>query len=109
MSTASIRIVVEVRVLNDHLQRLQERLGQVRRFMEAVNNIMNVISTVAWVSPSSAALLAKYRLLFRQIEEAMRIVEEYIQNITSVRDRFLGVEQQVQNRIEGLRTDVFGI
>jgi len=54
-------------------------------------------------------LLQKFLKLYRQIEEAFRIVDEYIHDLEVVLDQYQKIEQRLSDKAESLKTDIFGV
>ena len=103
------KITVDPDLIGRKVQSFQDRLGRLRRFMEAVERNVDLLATAAWASPSSGVLRQKYRLLQRQVAEAVNIVEDYIHKLNAVRTQYANTERQVEERMDALRTDVFGV
>jgi len=103
------RIVVDLNVVDKKIQSFIGKLQTLKKVMNAIDMTIKALSTVSWVSPASKALLAKYNLLLKQIQEAIRIVDEYIHDLMVVRTSYGNIEKALQDRVSGLRTDVFGV
>ena len=106
---AIAKIVVDLDVVDRKIQSFQSKLQTLKKVMETISNIMDALAAVAWVSPASAALLQKFRALYRQILEAIKIVEEYIHDLTVVRTQYGNIEKALEEKMGALRTDVFGV
>ena len=77
--------------------------------MARVREIMTALATVSWISPASAALQQKFLTFYKQLEEALKIVEEYIHDLEVVIEAYIKIEDRLTEVASGLRTDVFGI
>ena len=87
---------------NDHRQRLV-------KFLDNLERVMNALATVSWVSPASKALLVKFRALAQTIRTALKIVEKYISDLETAIKVFSAAEQRMEQKVNSLKTDVFGI
>ena len=103
------RIVVDLSVVDKSIQKFIGTLQNLKKFLQVIDGIMKVLSVASWISPASKALYAKYQLLKRQVEEAIRIVDEYLHDLMTLRTQYGNVEKALQDKIGALKTDVFGI
>jgi DNA repair ATPase RecN len=79
------------------------------KVMQRIREVMIALATVSWISPSSAALLQKFLQFYKQIEEALRIVEEYIHDLEVVIEQYTKIEDRLKEKASALRTDIFGV
>jgi len=86
----------------DHRQRLV-------KFIDNLERVINVISKVSWVSPASKALLVKFQTLLKTVRTALKIVEKYISDLENAIKMFSDAEARIEQKVNSLRTDVFGI
>ena len=103
------RIVVDLGVIDKQIQSFMGKLDTLKQVMAAIDGFIKVLSAVSWISPASKLLLAKYQLLLKQIQEAIRIVDEYIHDLMVVRTQYGNVEKALEDKMSALRTDVFGV
>ena len=103
------KIVVDLDVIDRKIQSFEGKLSSLRRLMEGIELAMRILSTVSWVSPASWGIYQAFRLLYNQILEAIRIVEEYIHDLSVVRQQYGEIETVITDRVRALPTDVFGI
>jgi len=102
-------IRVDLNVVTRKLASFRERRQQLGRIMEGLDNAMRLLQTAKWVSPASRMLWSKFSMLFRQCQEALRIVDEYIHDLDVVLRAYTEVESRLEGRAQGLQTDVFGV
>jgi uncharacterized protein YukE len=102
-------IKVEINVMRQECQHCQTQRQQLQRIMQAIFSAMQILATVAWISPASKALWAKFQLLYKQIEEALRIVDDYISKLEFAMQQYRETDERATSRIDGLKTDIFGI
>ena len=103
------RIIVDLNLIDRKIQSFQSKLANLKRLMEAISTAIDVLAAVAWLSPASRMLLQQFRKLYIQVVEAIKIVEEYIHDLTVVRTKYGDIENVIEGRMQGLRTDVFGV
>ena len=106
---AMVRIVVDLSVVDKKIQSFLQKLNTLKKVMATIDRIIKVLAATSWISPASKALLAKYQLLKKQIDEAIRIVDEYIHDLMTVRTQYGNVEKLLNDKIGALKTDVFGV
>jgi len=78
-------------------------------FMDNLDRTVNALATVAWTSPASAALLAKFATLLQTVRTSLRIVEKYISDLEEASRMFTDADSRVTDKVNSLKTEVFGI
>ena len=104
-----ITIRVDIQIMINECNKCRSQSSNLRNTMQRIDSIMRALAMAAWVSNAARTLLAKYTLLFRQIEEALRIVDDYIQQLEFAIDQYRRVDGNIDTRMGQLKTDVFGI
>jgi len=99
---AIARIVVDLDVVDRKIQSFITKLQTLKKVMDAVDTTIKVLTATSWVSPAAKALLTKFQILKRQLDEALRIVDEYIHDLMVVRTQYGAVEKRLQDLIGGL-------
>ena len=105
----NITINVNINIMREECNKCTSQRQSLLDFMRRVNDLMRVLSAVAWISPASRALWAKFQLLYRQIEEALRIVEDYIQKLDFAMQQYGDVDRRLEEKVGTLKTDIFGV
>jgi len=100
---------VDLRIVNSKLGSFRTKRQSLYSLMEALKKTMTALATIAWISPASRMLLQKFLKLYRQIEEAFRIVDEYIHDLEVVMEQYQQVEKRLSDKAESLKTDIFGV
>jgi len=100
---------VDVGVVARKLENFKAKRQALINLMSRIRETIVALASVSWLSPGSAALLQKFLRFYRQIEEALRIVDEYIHDMEVVIEQYTKVEGRLQELASGLRTDVFGV
>jgi len=100
---------VDLRIVNTKLGTFRTKRQSLYNLMESIKRIITALATVSWISPASRMLLQKFLQLYRQIEEAFRIVDEYIHDLEVVLQQYQQIEQRLSDKAEGLKTDIFGV
>ena len=103
------RIIVDLEVIDRKIQSFEGKRDTLSRIMSDLSETMVVVSRVTWISPASTEFFLKFRRLYDQILEAIKIVEEYIHDLSVVRQQYDGVETSITDRVSGLQTNVFGV
>jgi len=105
----SAKLKVDLGLATRKLESFKSTRQKLSAIMQAVKAAMIALATVSWISPASAAILQKFLQFYRQLEEALKIVDEYIHDLQVVLDQYTAIEQRLQEKAKGLRTDVFGV
>ena len=100
---------VDVGIVTNKLNSFKDKLKNLQNYMQAIKVIIETLSKVSWISPSARAFLAQFQMLYKQIEEAIRIVQEYIHDLEIVIQQYTAIEQRLQDKAGSLRTDIFGV
>ena len=102
-------IKVDARVVNSKLNSFRTKRQTLLTVMEAMNKKTLNVATVSWVSPASQVFLNKFMELYKQIEEAISIVDEYIHDLEMVIEQYTNIESVLERKSEGLRIDIFSV
>ena len=105
----AMQLKVDLRIVSSKLGAFRTKRQTLYNQMEHIKKIITALATIAWISPSSRMLLQKFLKLYRQIEEAFRIVDEYIHDLEVVLDQYQKIEQRLSDKAESLKTDIFGV
>jgi len=105
----SATLKVDTAIANSMLDSFRGKLNTLKNVMARVREIMTALATVSWISPGSAALLQKFLTFYKQLEEALKIVEEYIHDLEIVIEAYTKIEDRLTESAGSLRTDVFGV
>jgi len=100
---------VDVNIVIRNIDSFKAKRSTLIGVMNAIKTIMVGLASTSWISPASAALLQKFLQLYKQIEEAFRIVEEYIHDLEIVTEQYTKIEDRLQEKASALRTDIFGV
>lgn len=100
---------VDVNIVIKKLDSFKNKRQTLQNVMQRIREIMIALATVSWISPASARLLQKFLQMYKQIEEAIRIVDEYIHDLGVVIEQYTKIEDRLTETASALRTDVFGV
>ena len=100
---------VDVSIVIRKLDSFRGKRQTLMNVMQMIRAKMIALATVSWISPASAALLQKFLQFYKQLEEALRIVEEYIHDLEVVAEAYTKIEDRLKDKASGLRTDIFGV
>jgi len=102
-------IKISIPEFRSKLEAFRNHRQRLIAFMNNLENAINVIAKVAWVSPASKALLAKFTMLLQTVRTSLRIVEKYISDLEEATRMFTDADSRVAQKIDTLKTEVFGI
>ena len=103
-----MRIIIDINVAKAECERCRQQRQQLQNFLTQIQQVMRTLTTISWVSPAAKALWTKFSALVLVIERALRIVDQYIQDLERVIEEFMRAERMTGSRIESLSTnDVF--
>ena len=103
------RIVVDRAVIDRKLESFTNKINRLRKVLARLDEIISALSKVSWISKGARAFLAKFQLIRRQVEEAIKIVDKYIHDLTTLRNAFFNIENAITERANALKDNVFGI
>ena len=102
-------IKVDIRVVQSQCESCRGKKATLLSVMENIKKVMTALATISWISPASARLLQKFLQLYRQCEEAIRIVEEYIHDLEITAKLYTEADKRLTEKADSLKTDIFGI
>lgn len=102
-------LTVDPSIVSAKLNSFQAKRVTLGSIMEAIKNAMTTLTTVSWLGPASRKLMDMFSKLYEQIEEAIRIVEEYIEDLQIAIELYNKNENAQQEKANALPTDIFGI
>ena len=100
---------VDLGIVRGKLDSFSGKRQTLMNVMQQIRTVMQALAAVSWISPAARALLQKFLQLYKQIEEAIRIVDEYIHDLGVVIEQYTAIEQRLQEKAQALPTDIFGI
>jgi len=100
---------VDLNIVKVKLDSFKGKKSSLMTLMQQIKTVMDTLAKVAWVSKAAAAFYMKFQMLYKQVEEALRIVDEYIHDLNIVIEQYTKIEVRLTEKAEALRTDVFGI
>ena len=103
------RINVSIPEFQSKLSAFRDHRQKLMTFMDNLDRAVKAISTVAWVSPASQALLVKFNGLLQTVRTSLRIVEKYISDLEEATRMFTDADSRVSDKVNSLKTEVFGI
>ena len=105
----SVTLKVDVNIVIKKLDLFKVKKQVLKTTMERIKDIVNALSAVSWISPAARAFKKQFELLYKQVEEAFRIVDEYIHDLEVVIESYTKIEARLEESIGSLRTDIFGV
>jgi uncharacterized protein YukE len=100
---------VSTGVVRSKLDSFRSKRQHLSGIMQQIKDIMRQLATVRWMSPASRSFLQQFNKFSKQIDEALLIVDEYIYDLEFVLKHYSDVEQRTTEKMNVLRTDVFGV
>jgi len=102
-----VKIKISIPMFRSKLAAFRQHRQKLMTFMNSLEQAINVIATVSWVSPASKALLVKFRALLQTVKTSLRIVDKYISDLEEATKMFSDAENRIEQKINALKTDVF--
>ncbi|MCL2820291.1 MAG: hypothetical protein FWD38_05610 [Oscillospiraceae bacterium] len=107
--------MITINVINVSMGEFDSKLGAFRdhraklqSFIEKWEAMIDAITTVAWLSPASAALLVKFRTLIAAVKVSLQIVDKFIQDLEEAKRLFTAVDNRAEQTANSLTTSAFG-
>lgn len=100
---------VDLNIVNNKLGSFRNKRRTLQSVMENIRRTITALATISWISPAARMMLQKFLTLYRQIEEAIRIVDEYIHDMEVIIEQYSKVEKLLEDKSGALKTDIFGI
>ena len=100
---------VDLGIVNNKLGSFKNKRQTLSNVMNGIQTAINTLSLVSWISPAARAFKKQFEMLYKQVEEALRIVDEYIHDLETVIDQYTKIEDRLQQKVGALRTDIFGV
>ena len=82
--------------------------GILSNIMEQIKDRMNSIKNF-WESEAATTYLTQFTKIHKDIEEMLRIVDEYTKDLDEVAQGYITAEQRVAQASSALPGDVFGV
>ena len=89
--------------------------GDMKNIRSSLSNIMEQIKekmrtlTNTWESDASTAFQTQFNKIHKDIEEMLRIVDQYTRDLDEVAQNYITTEQRVAQATSALPGDVFGV
>jgi|GEM_PF-3377086 len=108
-SRGGMTLKVDLNALRIALDSFRSKRQALIRLMQQIKTHNEIIAKVSWISITARLYLKQFLLLYRQLEEALLIVDEYIYDLNFMIEHYTKVEERIINKVSSLRTDVFGV
>ena len=95
-------------------QVVQSKSGDMKSIRTRLSNIMQDMKAkfqslnTSWDSDASATYQSQFTKIHKDIEEMLKIVDEYTQDLDEVAQKYIEVERSVSEESSALPADVFG-
>jgi uncharacterized protein YukE len=99
-----ITLTVKIPVLQNKLDSFKQKRQRIQQVMDTIDQIINTLAKVAWISPAARAFLAKYQILRLQILAALKVIDGYITFLDNSIQQYGNVETLVSGKVDALRS-----
>jgi len=105
----SATLVVDPQVMKTKSDEMKGYRSSLTTTMDDLKSKVSSLATEIWESDSSTAFQKQFTQLHNDLEEVLKIVDEYTADLDEIADRYITTEQKLAEAANALPGDVFNI